>query len=760
METCKVNICYRPMRIAWAVHSGDFEAVRRAVRLSNAFWGGRYNPIVFADRPDEAKRLVEVFRVDHIIALGQQPQLQTLRKEFSHLIDPFFGDELFVDRENGQSRSYLLDVHNVLAYWSQQSDWKSVTDRGFRRIIWHDADPLSDGWLFQFGAFPTPDEIGIDYASIIHRATMAVDFAIDAAAPVPDGIFAQTSVAHLNRYGLYRHHAVRAGREHPGFYVGDVSNTEDLVAFWNLRAADVPLLFVDLAHIQRYERILPGYKADFQARVAHEPEPFRHLAIWARNQDTFDAARAALGEEVRTFSRVVPELWNGLNVVPPMMILGDASALGVVSESVGRPSVAFSLNEKPFSSDPWFYTQHLVASLSIYGAADEQHTFLPPYVPELNEMAARTMYFDYNKVRLEPDRVGVIVDAADNDITLRALRVSELIESIFKLANLSARPSNSGLMTRQLVARMGGYDDCRAFKIPGVRRLIKTYGPNATFSKSAALQTIGRPDPVTGARFSDHERLYIEPRPSGPLTQVLVFEHLVAKGLFRIGVDLTCPSCNLPSWFPLDNLKQNNTCELCGNSHDFSRQLVKAEFSYRRTGILGIEKNTQGAIPVALLLQQLSANLRGVAGRILLAPSYDLKPINGAALPECETDFVGIYTQSFPDAPVFIVGECKDEGDRIDQGDVDNLRAVADAIPKRFETFILLARLSPFSQEEIALAASLNERFRRRAILVSARELEPYHIYDRVNAELGTRYRGMRPQDLADVTAKVYFSHS
>lgn len=746
------------MRIAWVVHSGDIEAVRRAVRLSNAFWGGRHNPILFGDRPEEARRLIEVFRVDHIVVLGQQPQLQTLRDEFSHLINPFFGDELFIDREQGQSRSYLLDVQNALAYWSQQPDWKSVTDRGFLRIVWDEADPLADGWLFQFGSFPTPDEVDIDYASIIHRATMAVDFAIDADAPVSHALFARTSVAHLNRYGLYRHHGVRAGREHPGFYVGDVSNTEDLVAFWNLRAADVPLLFVDLAHIHRYERILPGYKADFLARVAHEPEPFQHLAVWARNRQVFDAARVALGDEVRTFSKTVPELWNGLNVVPPMMILGDASALGVVSKSIDRPSVVFSLNEKPFSSDPWFYTQHLIASLSIYSAVDEQHTFTPPYVPELNEMASRAMYFDYRKMRLEPDRVAVIVDAADNDLTLRALRVSELIESIFKLANLSAKPSNSGLMTRQLVARMGGYDDCRAFKIPGVRRLIKTYGPNATFSKSAALQAIGKTDHATGARFSDHERLFIEPRPSGPLTQTMVLEHLVAKGLFRIGVDLTCPSCNLPSWYTLDNLKQHNTCELCGNSHDFSRQLVSADFSYRRTGILGIEKNTQGAIPVALLLQQLSVNLRGMAGRILLAPSYDLKPVNGAGLPECETDFVGIYAQSFPDAPIFIVGECKDEGDRIDQDDIKNLRAVADAIPKRFDTFILLARLSPFSQEEIALAASLNERFRRRAILISARELEPYNIYDRVNAELGTQYRGMRPQDLADATEHIYFS--
>src|SRR5258706_16195636 len=101
--------------------------------------------------------------------------------------------------------------------------------------------------------------------------------------------------------------------------------------------------------------------------------------------------------------------------------------------------------------------------------------------------------------------------------------------SSLKSADLNVAPSNSGLITRQLVSRMGGYDGGRAFKIPGVRRLIKTYGPNASFSKRAALQAIDRADPTTGARFSDHVRLYFDQRSSGPLTPHMVFEHLVAK---------------------------------------------------------------------------------------------------------------------------------------------------------------------------------------------------------------------------------------
>jgi hypothetical protein len=89
----------------------------------------------------------------------------------------------------------------------------------------------------------------------------------------------------------------------------------------------------------------------------------------------------------------------------------------------------------------------------------------------------------------------------------------------------------------------------------------------------------------------------------------MVFDYLVEKGLFRIGATLTCPTCNLPNWTALDVLKQSNVCEMCGAEFDATRQLVNGQFDYRRTGVLGLEKNSQGAVPVTLVLQQLDVNI-------------------------------------------------------------------------------------------------------------------------------------------------------
>ncbi|MGA8985116.1 MAG: hypothetical protein WB470_20760, partial [Candidatus Acidiferrales bacterium] len=100
----------------------------------------------------------------------------------------------------------------------------------------------------------------------------------------------------------------------------------------------------------------------------------------------------------------------------------------------------------------------------------------------------------------------------------------------------------------------------------------------------------------------------------------------------------------------------------------------------------------------------------------------------------------------------------KDSG-TIDAADVENLRRVADALPrKRFETFIVLAKLCPFTADEVVLAKTLNDKYRRRAILLTARELEPYHFFDRTKLE----FKNIKPyassaEDLANATHTMYF---
>ncbi len=61
-----------------------------------------------------------------------------------------------------------------------------------------------------------------------------------------------------------------------------------------------------------------------------------------------------------------------------------------------------------------------------------------------------------------------------------------------------------------------------------------------------------------------------------------------------------------------------------------------------------------------------------------------------------------------------------------------------------------------FSEDEVNLVRTLNDEYRQRVILLTDRELDPYHIYERTGAEY-VRYGGT-PEDLASTTARMYFS--
>ena len=69
------------------------EAFRAAARVSFALWGGRFNPIILVDKPQEAdSREIDVFRVDLILPLGDSQEVKEFPKKFPHIITPFVGE--------------------------------------------------------------------------------------------------------------------------------------------------------------------------------------------------------------------------------------------------------------------------------------------------------------------------------------------------------------------------------------------------------------------------------------------------------------------------------------------------------------------------------------------------------------------------------------------------------------------------------------------------------------------------------------------
>ena len=689
-ETLRVDVCYRPLRIGWVVREGDIAAIRQAVRYSHALWGGRFNPMLVVGREEEARQLVELFRLDMLWPVGDSQEVKNFPKKFPHLILPVHGDSIFVKDEKWGSFAHILDITNAVSHWHTKPEWKFFREKGVRAYHWQEEDPLADVFLMHFGAYPSADEVGTDYSEIVGQVTEPTTFELSPRDPIPVDIVEHPNFAAIGRFGLKRHYTVRAGWDMPGFFVGRATDYEDLVCYWNLRACDIPLLFVDPTHLDRFAALNPAWQRTLQAFVENRRDEWdRRLGIWSR-QDIDAAARHLEGMDLMR-CQVRDHFWTGGAVSPPTMYFGEISTLGVMGDSNGVPRVNFALADKPFDGDTHFRNQHLVASISFIGGlyGDEQHTFGVPHVPELNEFFARTMHFQYDRLRIEPEGVGLVIDAADHDTFLTAMPVAKLVQSIFLLAGFDSTLSGSGRIVRQLLTQLGGLQGARVFKIPGARQLLKKYGPRDTFTREMARDTIVDKTPAhPSGTFAAHADLYLGPRQRGAkLTPPDVFAYMVDKGLFRMGIELDCPKCGMASWVSLDLLKQQTTCELCGHDHDATRQLITSTWRFRRSGVLGTERNAQGAVPVALTLQQLDTALDGAMRRNAYVPSLDLKSYKATPeTPGCEVDFVWITPGRYPERTEVILAECKDQGPIRPgdfQRDVENLRRVAEGFPKQ-----------------------------------------------------------------------------
>lgn len=699
-----------------------------------------------------------------IIPVGDSEEVKGFPKKYPYLINPFFHDSIFMKGdEHSHPYSNVLDIHNALEYLRDKPEWKEIKGHGVHYYSWAADDPLADVFLSQLGGYPDKDEVGRDYLELLRNASEFTETSLDSAKPISTDTIGHPSISYLSHHGLKRHYGITQRWVNPGFFVGSVTNLEDLVCHWNLRACEIPLWFIDPQYLERYIDLLPVWEKAMQDKVAsYRHEVDRKIAVWTRWED-LDEACKPLGKSKLMGCHVSDSTWNGRNVQAPMMYFGEVSVLGVMSGEDSKPKVSFALSDKPFCSDTWFRQQHLVASTSFIGGiyGDEHHTFHAPYLPEINEFYARMMHFRYDKLRIEPERIGIVIGVVDHDSFLYALPVTELMERIFDMAGYEAKLSEAGLITTQLITRLGGVQGGRVFKVPGVRRLFKTHGLNASITKKAALDTIGSKDPDRpDAKFSDHQDLYIEPRPIGEnLTPNAVFGYLVGNGLFRVGADLTCPSCKMTSWIPLDSLKHKVVCDLCGHEHDVTRNLTDVnEWHYRRSGVLGVEKNAQGAVPVSLTLQQLDTHFNGGLRDNLYSPSLDFTPKPDVDGVKCETDFVWVISRAYPRKTVVILAECKDQGP-ITADDVSNLKRIADSLPrKRFKTFVILSQISPFTDDEVEIARTLNDQYRQRAILLSANELEPYVIRERTKDESGRDLRWHSPEEMANSTAQLYFT--
>lgn len=755
MQTVSVNLRYRPLRFGWCVKKGDFAALRRAVKLSFTMWGGCFNPIIPIDDSALGEALIRLFRVDALAPTSDHDDVRNFIKKYKHLPWPFIGDELFENDMRGEKRARVVDIsHPIEKLYEDHFRNNPNPQPGIDLVRWDVEDPLADMLLLSFGGVPDASEAGMDYLALAGQWLFGISAIIVNGAELPLLNVERMTLHSLNQAFLRRHSAVRNYWDHPGFYIGQADNFDDLVTFWNLRTADIRLKFHDVRYPERF-RTVNAFWSDKLTKTLGVDRDFYGIALWHRREQEI-ANRAAFGARVQDCA-VDDAIWNGGNVRVPYMFFGGSTTLASVGEGGETPDITFALTGQPFSQEAGGHDQHYVLSIRpVVGLFDKgSATLHTPFIPELNEFYGRHCHYVWNEARAEPDGLGIITSTITTDLSLQSMSVLQLIAQVFESVGIEATPSKAGLVGTTLIRQMGGLHGCRPFKVAGVRKLIENFRPDESFSRACAMQTIFGRD--TDRPLSSYQWLFIEPRKDGStLTNDAVLSYLLDRGVFRAGLKFACPSCQLDFWLSLDDAKSRLECEFCGHVFNASRQLRDKDWAFRRSGLFGRANNQEGAIPVTLTLQQLMHMHRLDHG--IYTTAMDLKP-KGATIPCCETDFVVLTTRGHDRKVQIAIGECKTR-QPISADDVRKLKAVADAFPiEKYDVYIVFAKLNSFGAEEIESIKSVNNRYRRRAIMLTDRELEPYFVYERTEKDFDIKGTTVSFEEMAIITDRVFFQN-
>ena len=83
----------------------------------------------------------------------------------------------------------------------------------------------------QLGAYPSPDEIGVDYVEMVSQVAEPTTYVLLPQAQIPADVTEHPGFAAIGQFGIERHYTVRAGWDTPGFFVGNAADPDETGIF-------------------------------------------------------------------------------------------------------------------------------------------------------------------------------------------------------------------------------------------------------------------------------------------------------------------------------------------------------------------------------------------------------------------------------------------------------------------------------------------------------------------------------------------------
>lgn len=749
MATTSVSTKYRPIRIGFLIRDGSIEDLVKVAGINTLLWGGIHNPIIpiSVTNKDFSKQLLKLFSVDVLFAVSHTTEIDEVINSNPFLRDPgHYAENIFY--QDWQTKKnilgYLDSINIVDHFWEKEfknspKDFKS----NCALVKWDDADACHNLLAMLFGYFPTTYNLKDDFQNAFLKGLRSKEITIKKDGDIDKTILSNVTPILATTLELTGYGGTWRG---DGLYIGSENDFSDLLYFWNLRASGLSLEFLPKDHIARFSDSIKAYIKRLDDIPNRNPNIDDGITVYYRgdHQALTDIVKDFRGKRNFVFSHCDEVIWNGLNIKPTIYYFNWQQVLASVEKSYGRYSVSLALPDKKFINTEHDHRnrnvgfQSLAVSIDPIGEfAYPEHTLKPPFIRELNEFYSREIEFDPWRVRSEQDGIGIMIKVHDTSLSLYPIPHQKLIERIFELAGFKVETSQAGLLAKQIIHGMredNPLEACRVFKITGVRKLIASLKAKEDIKWNKAIKTIGE------NKFAKFKKLFIESRDTAELTPIDAFSFLLKKKIFYPKItfwhkllmskwNYKCKNCGLEERILVKDFESYWRCPYCEDqqympafiAENFKRY-QDSYWNFKKGGLFARDNNQEGAIPVIISLLTFARIFD--SNKLIYSTSLNLQNPK-----KCEIDFC-ILQYDRGDKIQLGIAECKSEGQKINQQDIDNLKRVQDDVNKLgIDCYIIFSKpADDYESDEVELFKSL-KKDGRNFIVLSNKELEPYHPY-------------------------------
>src|SRR5262245_16025929 len=727
MPVTNLSLMYRPMRTGLVIEYDSLADFARACSLNTLLWGGYHNPIIpVGPSTALANLLLACFKVDALIPVsdGEAVNHFLMRNETRYPRGLERGTFFQPDWRTKKNRLIFLDAINVVDdLWETTFKYQKAGEHSECCLVhWDPEDPLHAVLGAMFGSYPNDSGLDVDYTAAFRNGLYSQDVPVDPADGLPFVLLHGCSPIQLTMHKL-RYEGPRV-RDRSGVVVGRSDSFDDLLAFWNLRAAGNNVVFLPVDQPHRCEEYARRHIAHLDTLPDVHPAIMNHVTVTHTGEEAYalEFIRDLPAGKPCALARYDDVVWNGLNEKPLRCFFDHRTALGTVANETERPRVHFTLPEKTFLRDTSGRARYQKLALSVDPYTESVyhgHTLRLPFIPELNDKWGNELVIDSARFRVEPEGCCIIIDADQQTQSLAPASFDRVIDAVFGYAGMKVQKSQAGLLATRVLEAMGGIEACRVFQIGSVRKLIKGLDRASVTQRGEATKIIH-----DEGRFSRHRRLYIESREGGDLTTDAVFDFLLKKDVFRAGLELSCEHCQLEDWLPLRRIDDFWICEYCGHRNRTSLHLRhRGDWSFRKSGLFTPDNNQEGAIPV--LLSLLTCHRIFDEDDINFTTSLKVEGVGKRA----EIDFCLIHLEDSGEFQL-VIGEAKSDGGEIDSDDIANAISIrAQFASKNIDCCLMFSKTADhFQERELNLFQEI-DRQGIPLVLLTSNELESYYPY-------------------------------